>query len=140
MRSYTALLSLLVLCAFTAAAQTAKPSPTPAGEGEVVKISTNLIQMDFSVTDSKGRAITDLKPEEVEVYENGKKQRITSFNFFSDKRQVMGPAEAKKKARIDVPIPVSEIRPEQVRRTFALVVDDLSLSFDSANFTRIALK
>src|SRR5436190_1234079 len=140
MRSYFVLLLLLPLGAFTAAAQTAKPSPTAPIEGEVVKISTNLIQMDFSVTDSKGRPITDLKPEEVEVYENGKKQRITSFNFFSDKREITKPVESKKKSQIDVPIPGSEIRPEQVRRTFALVVDDLSLSFDSANSTRIALK
>lgn len=39
-----------------------------------------------------------------------------------------------------VPLPPARLRPEQVRRTFALVVDDLGLSFESAHFVRQGLK
>ena len=39
-----------------------------------------------------------------------------------------------------IPPPTQILRPEQIRRTIALVVDDLSLSFESASLTRRALK
>src|SRR5205823_13012047 len=39
-----------------------------------------------------------------------------------------------------IPVPRTALRPEQIRRTIALVVDDLSLSFESAYQTRRALK
>jgi len=57
--------------------------PTPPIEDQVVKISTNLIRIDVSVTDGKGRAVTDLKQNEIEIYENGVKQAITGFSFVS---------------------------------------------------------
>src|SRR4051812_1573660 len=114
------------------------PKPTPPADDEVVKISTNLIQIDVSVTDSKGKVITDLKPEEVEVYENGHKQKITNFSFTSAARsQVVKVPAADKTA---VPLPQQVLRPEQIRPTIALVVDDLSLSFTSADQTRRALR
>jgi VWFA-related protein len=37
-------------------------------------------------------------------------------------------------------VPTAELKADQVSRTIALVIDDLSLSFESANFTRRALK
>ncbi len=61
--------------------QTPQPTATPVAEDDIVKISTNLIQIDVTVTDKKGNVITDLKPEEVEIYENGKKQDISNFSF-----------------------------------------------------------
>jgi hypothetical protein len=76
---------LLYFCA-PAAAQTAQPTPSPAPtpDGDVVKITTSLIQLDVTVTDKDGRVVRNIKPEEVEVYENGQKQTITSFSFFSN--------------------------------------------------------
>jgi len=131
----------LMLSLFTAAvAQDAKPTPTPTPVDDpgVVKISTNLIQIDVTVTDSKGKTITDLKPEEIEIYENGEKQKITGLSFIAGaKPTVEKVATAAKDA---VPVPIANLRPEQVRRTIALVVDDLSLSFESAHSTRVALK
>src|SRR6478672_3384344 len=121
---------------------TIKPTSTPtpvAGDDAVVKISTNLIQLDVTVTDAKGKTVTDLRPEEIEVYENGHKQKITNFNFISS----APPVEKAKNVKPDPlapPLPPTHLRPEQVRRTIALVVDDLSLSFESAYQTQRALK
>ncbi|MBP7377843.1 MAG: VWA domain-containing protein, partial [Pyrinomonadaceae bacterium] len=115
----------------------ASPKPTPPDD-DVVKISTNLIQIDVSVTDAKGKPITDIRPEEVEIYENGEKQTISNFSFVSSHTE-----RSVKPAVIDktgVPIPQGTLRPEQIRRTIALVVDDLSLSFESAYQTRRGLK
>jgi len=41
---------------------------------------------------------------------------------------------------VRVPVPTAQLKSERVRRTIALVVDDLSLSFQSAYYTRRALK
>ena len=131
---------LLAIFALGVFGQTAKPAPTPPSEGEVVKISTNLIQLDVSVTDAKGKPIPDLRPEEIEVYENGKKQKVTNLSFVSSERDVIDQAKKKDQPKIDIPVPGREIQPDRVRRTLALVVDDLTLSFASAHYTRRALK
>ena len=128
-------------------APTPLPAPTPpGGDGDVVKISTALVQLDVTVTDKSGRAITDIQPDEIEVYENGEKQDVSHFSFISNARK---PAEREKKAdekkrdeknKIQIPEPPRILKPEQVKRTVALVVDDLTLSFESANRVRRALK
>lgn len=113
------------------------PTPTPP-DSDVVKISTNLIQIDVTVTDSKGKAIADMRPDEIEVYENGERQKITGLTFVSGSRTVTERSATGDKNAI--PVPPTTLRPEQIRRTFAIVVDDLSLSFESAYYTRRALK
>lgn len=135
------LLSLTLLISTLAASQTPTPTPTPttpAGD-DVVKISTNLIQLDVTVTDSKGRIVTGLKAEDFEIFENGEKQEITDFSFVSSVREIVqNPAGSGDKSAI--PLPPKSMRSDQVRRTIALVVDDLSLSFQSVYFVRRALK
>jgi VWFA-related protein len=124
-----------------AAAQQPKPSPTPAPvEVDVVKITTNLVQVDAVVTDGNGKVVTDLRPEEVEILEDGKSQKITHFSFVSLNPSVTQPAPSSKPDKNTPPIPPVTLRPGQVRRTIALVVDDLGLSFESMNFVRRALK
>ncbi|NOT46243.1 MAG: VWA domain-containing protein [Acidobacteria bacterium] len=115
--------------------QIAQPTP----DGGVVKISTSLIQIDVSVTDKKGRAITDLKPEEIEIYENGEKQKITGFSFVTNVKKMLTPDKLDKSKKA-IPEPPLVLKPDQVKRTVALVVDDLTLSFESAAYTRRALK
>lgn len=137
-----ALLSSIALALFLSALahpQTAKPSPTPDEDGDVVKISTSLIQVDVTVTDRKGNVITDLRKDEIEVYENGKKQDISNFSFISNVRNVEEKPRDSKGQPVQLPPPTA-VKPEQVRRTIALVVDDLTLSFESTYFVRRALK
>ena len=134
---FTALfLTILALDVF---GQGAKPTATPP-EGEVVKISTNLIRIDVSVTDLKGKPVTDLKQSEIEIFENGEKQKITSFSFVSSVRNVPQLKLVEKKQDVLVTPPPVTRRPADVRRTFALLVDDLSLSFESIYYTKRALK
>ncbi len=132
----------LMFCTAAAAAGFAQvpkqsPQPTPPTD-EVVRISTNLIQVDVTVTDPKGKIIGDIKPDEIEIYENGQKQKVTNFSFIAAARAVVEKPVAADKS--GVPVPVAALRPDQIRRTLALVVDDLSLSFESAYQTRRALK
>lgn len=141
-RFYLLLLSLFLFSA-TGSAQTPTPTATPIEDNDVVKISTTLIQVDVTVTGKDGKIVTNLKPEDFEIYENGKKQEITNFSFISNAPDVKAPQPANKSAgknAVGVPIPPVNIRPEQVRRTIALVVDDLGLSFQSMVPVRLALK
>ncbi len=133
---------MIFLTASTSFAQN-PPAVPPKDDGEVVKISTTLIQVDATVTDKKGNIVRDLKPEEFEIYENGKKQTITNFSFVevqSNNSPTEQITKQPNKNSIYIP-PVSvNLRPEQVHRTIALVVNDLDLSFRSIDLVKSALK
>ena len=125
----------------TSPPQTQKPISDPT---EVVQITTNLVQIDAVVTDRRGQHITDLNPEEFLIYQDGRPQKISSFTYVNlnsadaDKPSSQSP---KKEDRVPAPpTPPEQLRPDQVRRSIALVVDDLGLSFESAHFVRGALR
>ncbi len=114
-------------------------TPPPADETDVVKITTALIQVDVTVMDKKGNIVTDLRPDEIEIFENGEKQKITNFSFIANAR-VAQEAQKKSGEKNPVILPPTAVRAEQVKRTIALVVDDLTLSFESTHYVRRALK
>lgn len=117
-------------------------TPQKVEDPDVVKITTNLVQVDAVVTDKNGKVVTDLKPEEVEILEDGRKQKITNFSYNVTETPAQ-PDRISKAAPIDKdapPVPPARLRPEDVRRTIAIVVDDLGLSFESTAYVRRALK
>lgn len=146
MKKFLPALIFALFSLISIAAQTPTPTPTVSPkpvdkDDDVVKISTTLIQLDVTVTDSKGKIVNDLKPEDFEVYENGEKQQITNFSFIASVPDAKpSPTPKPDKNAVGAPIPPVQLRPEQVRRTIALVVDDLGLSFESVHFVRRALK
>lgn len=118
-------------------------SPRPTAEktdDEVVEINTNLVQIDVSVTDKDGRQVTDLQPEDFEVYQNKDLQRITNFSYVAIAPSTSEVAAAIKKGVRETSPPPARLRPEQVRRTMAIVVDDLTMSFFSYGSVKDALK
>ncbi len=118
------------------------PTRTPPPDDDVLKISTTLIQADVTVTDKDGKVVTDLKPEDFEVYENGKKQDITNFSFISvdAKFAPTEPVKSPTATKNSIPIPPVKLKAEQVRRTYALVVDDLGLNFGNVFWVKQSLK
>ena len=144
MRKYLLLVILSLFVTFSLFAQNPKTSPTPpVADEDIVKISTDLIQLDVIVTDKNGKIITNLTPDDFEIYENGKKQDLTNFLFVASQNQSKIAPEVKKNKKNDktqMPVPPVELKPEQVKRTIALIVDDLGLSFESLVKVRGALK
>jgi VWFA-related protein len=61
-----------------AAGQAAPPPQTPAPAPSFVS-GTEVVAVDLVVRDKKGRLVTDLRQDEVEVLEDGVPQKITSF-------------------------------------------------------------
>lgn len=134
----------LAFCLFSILTISAQnPTPTPVDDDGVVKISTTLIQVDVSVTDKDGRQITDLKPEDFEILENGEKQEITNFSYVAVTNDVRNQAQAEvtvKSKQVKIPPVPTQLRADQVRRTIVLVVDDIGMSFGSMASVRDALK
>jgi VWFA-related protein len=133
--------AIFFLLAFSLPTFSQTPVPTPPDDTDTVKITTNLIQIDVTVTDKKGKPVTDVRPEEFEVFENGVKQKISDVSFVSIRNKAEeAAAENEAKPEIEYPAITRELKPNEVRRTIALVVDDLSLSFESVGFIKRALR
>jgi VWFA-related protein len=131
-------LAFVAIASFTAFGQTTKP--TPPADDEVVKISTNLIQMDVTVTDKNGKTVSNLSPADFEVFENGEKQNITNFSFVSGIAAGATTGDAATAGANGPQKAGARLTQAQVRRTIAIVVDDLSLAFESVYYTREALR
>lgn len=126
------------------AAQNPQPQSPPATQSnqDVVRINTQLVQVDAVVTDKKGRHVEDLTEDDFELLVDGKKQALTHFSRISlpvVKREA--PAKTNANARpAPESMPTRQIAPEDVRRTIAFIVDDLGLTFQSMALVRETLK
>ena len=105
---------LLSFCILLPALAQTTPTPTPQkpsnDQDEVVKITTNLVQVDAVVT-KDGKMVTNLTANDFEIYEDGKQQAITSFAFISNVPN-KSPAQpiARDKNKADGP-PAASINP-----------------------------
>lgn len=127
----TLLLSFCTLLPSSLAAQT-----KPADDQDVIRITTNLVQID-AVVIKDGKPVPNLKAEDFEIYEDGRRQEITTFAFISNVAAGK-PAPAPDKTEAEVP--AGPIKRDATRRTIAVVVDDLGLSFESMSQVRRQLR
>src|SRR2546426_864119 len=72
--------SAVFLAAIPGQAQDKKQTKSSADNDEVIKVTSNLVSLDVIVKDKKGKAVTDLKPEDFTVIENGVPQKIEFFD------------------------------------------------------------
>lgn len=130
-------LSLTLIAAVPVSAQGAEPTrPAP-----VVSVTLSLVQVDAVVTDADHRAVTDLKADDFEILEDGKRQEITNCAYVPLREPPSAslaamPASGASDPNRQVSPP---LRAENVRRTIALVVDDLGLSLQGAVVVRSAV-
>src|ERR1041384_6597549 len=128
---------LLLFCILSPALGQDKPAPPPPppqktadDKDDVVKITTNLVQVDVVVT-KDGKQVTDLTADDFEIFEDGRRQTITSFAYISNvPASSPQPANPDKKAAPSA-VPYAPIKPDDPHRTIAFVVDDLGLSAES---------
>jgi len=58
-----------------------RPASSPKPPEYVYRTTTRLVILDVVATDAQGRTVSDLKPEEVQIFENGKEQTKRDFSF-----------------------------------------------------------
>ncbi|HUS09379.1 MAG TPA: VWA domain-containing protein [Pyrinomonadaceae bacterium] len=138
------LLAVVPLSSALGQSQTPSPSPQKTPNEDVLRVTTNLVQLDVVVTDKEGKQVTDLGPEDFEITEDRDKQQITSFSHVT-----LGPPVTISQPTVSnitpgktgtTPVVPAPLRADQVHRTIALVVDDLGISFESIISVREALK
>src|SRR5437867_3704951 len=150
-KSWLPIIFLIAQMAAGAFAQQPTPTPPPVPQQvpqriepeDVVRITTNLVQVDAVVTDKNGKPVTDLKPEEIEIFEDGRKQKITHYSYVLAESPAARPVTTAANKTVDKnapPLPPTRLKREDIRRTIAIVVDDLGLSFESTYYVRRALK
>lgn len=142
------LILITVLCAVLLSASGQQPAPSasgqatqmPAEEDAVVRVTTNLVQVDAVVTDKNGQPVTDLTAEDFELLEDGRPQKITNFAYIDFGSRATDPTPMRREANPVIPMPPRRVEPGRARRIIAVVVDDLSLSFESTAFVRDGLR
>ena len=68
----------LLVCLFLPTALLAQSKELPA-----FRIKSDFVVVDLIATDKSGEFVSDLQPDEIEVYENGKKQQISFFQLMN---------------------------------------------------------
>jgi len=120
---------------------TPPPPPQTGDQDDVVRINTNLVQVDVVVT-KDGKLVTNLTADDFEIYEDGRRQTITSFAYISNvptSAPQPAPNTAKKK-KDDVVVPFRPVKPTDSRRIMAFVVDDMGIAWENIPLVKQQLR
>jgi VWFA-related protein len=83
-RAFVQLRSVLVAAALAAGALPVTARQQPANEQPTFKSGVDLVRFDVRVADGTGRPITDLRADEIEVYENGRRLPVVLFQRITE--------------------------------------------------------
>src|SRR5215831_18962438 len=86
---FTRVLTILLLASASAVAQDQtnnqerprRAMPAKSEPQDVIKVDTDLVPMDVTVTDSKGRLVRNLAKSDFKLFEDGVERPIASFNI-----------------------------------------------------------
>src|SRR5882672_8781791 len=74
------IVTLAVFLAAIAVQSQDKKQTKSTDDDDVIKVTSNLVSLDVIVRDKKGKPLTDLKPEDFTISENGVPQKIEFFD------------------------------------------------------------
>jgi len=93
----------------------------------LLRIETDLVQIDVVVTDKQGKLVRDLKREDFELFEDGKKQEITHFAVGTASQPAKWLTVEKKKPSEKSPVDSTPVE-IQADRYIVVAVDDFHLA------------
>src|SRR5438477_1550872 len=120
-----------------AAEPQASPAATPRPELPTFTAATNAVTLDVVVRDKKGKMVRDLQPGDFEVYEDGVKQAVASFEVFGKRTEepalaapatggVTVTAPAVPVSALPAAGPAASVAPSERPEVIAFVFDRLS--------------
>ena len=125
-------------------------SHAESAESLEIRVSVNEVRLDVVVLDKKGNQITDLTADDFEVFQNNKRQEITSSVYIDSQPgaaaqpvadQKGNPSQSVAGQKGNLPSqPAAALKKEDVRRTILFVVDDYVMTFENSYYTKIALR
>lgn len=129
MRNKKMIALVVLLLAATASPQS---QPQKPGDDQPIRITAELVQLDAVVTDKKGQIVRGLTKDDFELYERGKRQQITFFEFVDAGKR----SPSAKAASPESPVPHDRLTLREVRRIFAFVADDLTIPYQELIYVR----
>src|ERR1051326_1849811 len=72
-------IALFICLAMLLTGRVAAQNAPPADAGPAIRVTTSEVILDLVVRDKRGRQVKNLKPDDVEIYEDGVRQKILSF-------------------------------------------------------------
>ncbi len=97
-------------------------SQTPVTQAPTFKATTSLVEVDFVAFDGQGRFVPGLMPEDLVLYEDGKKQSIQNFYLVTHDASLRTSAAAAM---------ANGTPAERARRVFVVLFDESHLSHES---------
>jgi VWFA-related protein len=109
------------------------------------RVAVDAVRIDAVVTDKDGNIVRDLTADDFEILQDGRKQKVTFAEFVpvsvaGSPANATAPTPLKAATVVGAPpLPGGPVRRENVQRTIALVVDDISLSVESLYYAKRGL-
>lgn len=97
-------------------------TPQPTAPPPTFKAGINFVRVDVIVTDKNGNPVTDLKPSDFEVFEDGKLQKIDTFQLVSINNQQ--PVGQEPEAPLNTPAEQEVAAAKDNVRVIAIFLDD----------------
>jgi len=142
-KALTFFLAATILCAAASAQTTAPQQPAqqqpPAQDDEIVRITTQLIQVDAVVTDKNDQIVPDLKLNDFSLYENGKKQELQFIEYVGADSKTRTDGNVTVAGRAVESDVARNVSAQDLHRVFAFVVDDLTIPFEDMTNVRSLL-
>ncbi|MGE3178443.1 MAG: VWA domain-containing protein [Vicinamibacterales bacterium] len=115
--------------------QETRPEDLPdplAEEPPIFRLGVSLVQLDAVVTDRQGQHVTTLRPEDFEVYQNGRRQPVTAVSYVD--------ATERWEDLSGLPPLQATRQVHDARHVLAIVVDDRRMSFEGIARVRRSLE
>ena len=129
MKARTSILLLVMTLCATGLSQ----SSQKRAQDQPVRISTELVQWDVVVTDKDGKVVPGLTREDFELYESGKKQVLSFFEYVDAANRRIG--AGKESEPLAVPS-TQGLTERDIHRIFAFVIDDLTIRSEDMVYVR----
>jgi VWFA-related protein len=106
-----------------------------------IRVGVEEVRLDAVILDKNGHQVTDLTADDLEIRQDGLPQKITSCIYINDYQpqpamQAAGPQGSRTMPPVLTPMP----RRENVRRTIAFVVNNLTMQYDQVHLARMGLQ